>query len=438
MSETVIKIEHLYKEYRLGVIGHGTLYRDLQSWWANARGKEDPNSKIGSPNFRSDGSSILALEDINLEVKKDEALGIIGANGAGKSTLLKILSRITTPTKGTIKIRGRIASLLEVGTGFHNELTGKENIYLNGAINGMPKSEIAKKMDEIVDFAGVEKFLETPVKRYSSGMFVRLAFAVAAHLDPEILIVDEVLAVGDYKFRKKAINKMQEATQSQNKTVLFVSHDLESIERMCSKLIVLHEGKILFEGSVKEGLALYKNEKLVRSEKVWNNVNTCPGSDLVKLKEIYTTDFKKERKAVYEITEDILVNIMYSVLNDGNTLCAFIEVNNEFQQHVFQSFDNSIQNEWTNQEAVPKGLYHVCCKIPGNLLNEGNYLVSIAMFSPPNYPSSDAHHLIRKDVINFKVIDEHKTSGARGYYPYEMNPNAVIRPKLEWNEKKLR
>mgnify|MGYP001159502950 CR=1 FL=1 len=228
----VIKIENLYKEYRLGVIGHGTLYRDLQSFWANIRGRDDPNSIIGNENIGINHKrNILALKNINLEVQKGEVLGIIGQNGAGKSTLLKILSRITSPTKGIIKIKGNVASLLEVGTGFHTELTGRENIYLNGAINGMNKKEIDKKLDEIVDFAGVEKFLDTPVKRYSSGMIVRLGFAVSAYIEPDILIVDEVLAVGDASFQKKAINKMKDVSSNHGRTVLFVSHNMNSIRK---------------------------------------------------------------------------------------------------------------------------------------------------------------------------------------------------------------
>ena len=236
---TVIKIENLYKEYRLGVIGHGTLYRDLQSWWAKARGKPDPNSLLGVADPHEGKDRILALNDINLEVKDGEVLGIIGANGAGKSTLLKILSQVTAPTSGTIKYKGRVSSLLEVGTGFHTELTGRENIYLNGAINGMNKKEVSRKLDEIVHFAGVEQFLDTPVKRYSSGMFVRLGFAVAAHLDPDILVVDEVLAVGDASFRKKAIGKMQDVSKEEGRTVLFVSHNMESIKKLCARSILL-------------------------------------------------------------------------------------------------------------------------------------------------------------------------------------------------------
>ncbi len=256
MSDNVIRVENLYKEYRLGVLGHGTLARDLQSWWARVRGKEDPNTKIGH-DYRSDGKKFLALENVSFEVKQGEVLGIIGRNGAGKSTLLKILSRVTAPTKGTVKIKGRIASLLEVGTGFHPELTGRENIYLNGAILGMTKKEIDKKFDEIVDFAEIEKFIDTPVKRYSSGMYVRLAFAVAAHLEPEILLVDEVLAVGDASFQKKCLGKMGEVAKG-GRTVLFVSHNMPMVEKLCPRGILLEEGSLVCNSDIQHVLNRYK------------------------------------------------------------------------------------------------------------------------------------------------------------------------------------
>jgi lipopolysaccharide transport system ATP-binding protein len=232
MSDTIISVENLSKQYRLGMVGSGTLREDLLGWWYRVRGKEDPYLKIGDTNTRdTKGNSdyVWALKDVNFEVKQGEVLGIIGKNGAGKSTLLKLLSRVTAPTTGTIKAKGRIASLLEVGTGFHPELTGKENIYLNGSIMGMKRAEINAKMDEIIDFAGVERYIDTPVKRYSSGMYVRLAFAVAAHLEPEILIVDEVLSVGDAEFQKKAIGKMEDVSSGQGRTVLFVSHNMKAV-----------------------------------------------------------------------------------------------------------------------------------------------------------------------------------------------------------------
>ena len=277
----IIKIDNLSKQYRLGNIGTGTLSHDLNRWWHSIRGKEDPYLKIGEANDRaSKGNSdyVWAMRDINLEVMPGEVLGIIGKNGAGKSTLLKLLSRVTAPTTGSIKTRGRLASLLEVGTGFHPELTGRENIYLNGAILGMSKKEIANKFDEIVDFAGCERYIDTPVKRYSSGMYVRLAFAVAAHLEPEILVVDEVLAVGDAEFQKKAIGKMKDVSTNDGRTVLFVSHNMASIKQLCTRCVLLDKGTIIYDGDPKGCIEKYNSkptnhnyEKLVKLFKMNNN-----------------------------------------------------------------------------------------------------------------------------------------------------------------------
>lgn len=262
--EPIIKIENLSKQYRLGTIGTGTIKKDMQRWYARVRGKEDPFLKIGESNDRSTkGNSefVWALRDINLEVMPGEVLGIIGKNGAGKSTLLKILSKVTGPTTGSISFNGRIGSLLEVGTGFHGELTGRENIFLNGAILGMTKQEIRAKLDEIVDFSGCERYIDTPVKRYSSGMTVRLGFAVAAHLEPEILVVDEVLAVGDAEFQKKAIGKMQDVSKNDGRTVLFVSHNMASIENLCTTGVVLENGTSIFKGTQNEAIDKYLNSK---------------------------------------------------------------------------------------------------------------------------------------------------------------------------------
>jgi lipopolysaccharide transport system ATP-binding protein len=264
VGKPIIKIENLSKQYRLGLVSTRTISHDLNRWWQiNIRGKEDPYLKIGETNDRaSKGESeyVWALKDINLEIEEGEVLGIIGKNGAGKSTLLKILSKVTAPSTGIIKAKGRIASLLEVGTGFHQEMTGRENIYLNGAILGMTKTEINHKFDEIVDFAGVERYIDTPVKRYSSGMIVRLGFAVAAHLEPEILIVDEVLAVGDAEFQKKALGKMQDVSRDEGRTVLFVSHSMGSISRLCNKGVLLKNGSIHIIGTTDEVVEKYIGE----------------------------------------------------------------------------------------------------------------------------------------------------------------------------------
>lgn len=252
----VIKTENLTKEYRLGIIGSGTLRRDLQSRFARRKGKEDPNRRIGTKEY-ADKESFLALDNLNIEINRGERVGIIGANGAGKSTFLKLLSRITSPTSGKILYRGRIASMLEVGTGFHGELTGRENIYLNGAILGMSKTEIASKIDKIIEFSECEKFIDTPVKRYSSGMFVKLAFSVAAHLDAEIMIMDEVLAVGDMRFQQKCIKKMNALALSENRTILYVSHNMNTIRELCNRCVVLDRGKVTFDGDVEQAIKEY-------------------------------------------------------------------------------------------------------------------------------------------------------------------------------------
>ena len=260
MSNTVIEFNNVGKQYILGTIGTGTLSQDLNRWWARVRGKEDPFLKIGDTNDRTqkgDSRFVWALRDINFKVEQGDVVGIIGKNGAGKSTLLKILSRVTSPTTGDIKIKGRIASLLEVGTGFHPEMTGRENIFMNGSIMGMTKAEIRSKFDEIVDFAGVAKYVDTPVKRYSSGMMVRLGFAIAAHLEPEILVVDEVLAVGDAEFQKKAIGKMQDVSKGEGRTVLFVSHNMAAVRSLCNRGVMIKNGMVDFMGTVSETLDHY-------------------------------------------------------------------------------------------------------------------------------------------------------------------------------------
>ena len=260
MTDIAIKIENLKKQYKLGAIGGSTLNAELQSWWARKRGKEDPNLKIGQNNFNY-GETFWALDGINLEIKKGETVGIIGANGAGKSTLLKILSRVTAPTEGDVWIDGRIASMLEVGTGFHGEMTGRENIYMNGAILGMSKKEVDEKIESIIDFSECRQFIDTPVKRYSSGMYVKLAFSVAAHLDAEIMIMDEVLAVGDMAFQKKCIEKMNDVSRQLGRTILYVSHNMITIRQLCERCIVLEKGKVVYDGEVESGIEKYIGNK---------------------------------------------------------------------------------------------------------------------------------------------------------------------------------
>lgn len=297
MSNTVIEFNNVGKQYILGTIGTGTLSHDLNRWWANVRGKEDPYLKIGETNDRTqkgDSRFVWALQDINFKVEQGDVVGIVGKNGAGKSTLLKILSRVTSPTTGNIKIKGRIASLLEVGTGFHPEMTGRENIFMNGSIMGMTKAEIRSKFDEIVDFAGVAKYVDTPVKRYSSGMMVRLGFAIAAHLEPEILVVDEVLAVGDAEFQKKAIGKMQDVSKGEGRTVLFVSHNMAAVRSLCTRGVMLKNGMVDFIGSIPDTLNHYlKIDDSAQKEKIIDNVRFTKNTIIISSIEINGTNLSE-------------------------------------------------------------------------------------------------------------------------------------------------
>ena len=285
---TAIEFNHISKQYRLGLVSTKTLTSDLSRWWQmNVLRKEDPYLKVGETNDRSKkalSDFVWALKDIDFKVERGDVVGIIGKNGAGKSTLLKLLSRVTTPTTGTIKARGRIASLLEVGTGFHSELTGRENIYMNGAILGMSKQEINRKLDEIVDFSGCERYIDTPVKRYSSGMMVRLGFAVAAHLDPEILVVDEVLDVGDAEFQKKAIGKMKDVSKGEGRTVLFVSHNMASVKALCKTGILLENGSLKYSGNIYDTVDYYIGDGGSSENQYFDDLATAPGNDAIRIK----------------------------------------------------------------------------------------------------------------------------------------------------------
>lgn len=272
-NDVVIEIDNVKKQYRLGTIGGGTLKGDLQSWWARVRHKEDPNTKVGSKVYAKN-EKFMALNGVSFKVRKGETIGLIGGNGAGKSTLLKLLSRVTAPTEGEIRIKGRISSMLEVGTGFHPELTGRENIYLNGAILGMNRREVDAKIEDIIEFSECRQFIDTPVKRYSSGMFVKLAFSVAAHLNCDIMLMDEVLAVGDMAFQKKCIDKMVSVARDEGKTIIYVSHNMQTIRQLCSRCIVLRKGEVIFNGDVEEGIGIYlRNDEV--TAKLFNDFTDC-------------------------------------------------------------------------------------------------------------------------------------------------------------------
>lgn len=351
--EIAVRIEGVKKQYKLGQIGGGTLQADLQSWWAKVRGKEDPNRKIGDN--RIIGETFMALNGIDLTIYEGERVGIIGRNGAGKSTLLKLLARVTAPTEGDIDIYGRISSMLEVGTGFNGELTGRENIYMNGAILGMTKAEIDSKIEDIIDFSEVSEFIDTPVKRYSSGMYVKLAFAVAAHLDSEIMIMDEVLAVGDMAFQKKCLDKMSEVSASEGRTILYVSHNMNTIRRLCDRCIVLDEGKVIFDGDVDGGISVYMNEKLDLDYPVFFDF-TGIKRQFQFGKKLFINNFRLINKniAKYSAGEDFEFSLSINSTCCINKLYLFLIFRNSEQQIVGTTISNPFSID-TNQTKVING-----------------------------------------------------------------------------------
>ena len=327
-KDIMIRVRDVKKRYKLGQIGGGTLRGDLQSWWARKRGKEDPNTLIGTDQ-RLVGTTFMALNGLSFDVYKGEAVGIIGSNGAGKSTLLKLLTHVTAPTEGDIDLYGRVASMLEVGTGFHPEMTGRENVYLNGAILGMTRAEIDAKMAEIIEFSEVGDFIDTPVKRYSSGMYVKLAFSVAAHLDSEIMIMDEVLAVGDMKFQKKCLGKMRQAARRDGKTVLYVSHNMATIRDLCDRCIVLDQGKILFDGDVDTGIAMYLANRTQSGNFVdysdYKRESWCKCDDL----RIRSIRFASESIETLERSEPVRIEMEVHARRNVNSIGLRFEIRDE-------------------------------------------------------------------------------------------------------------
>lgn len=420
MSDIAIKFENISKQYRLGEIGTGTLSHDLNRWWHTVRGKEDPYLKIGETNNREqkgENDYVWALSDIDFEVKKGEVLGIIGKNGAGKSTLLKILSKVTKPTTGIIKSRGRIASLLEVGTGFHPEMTGRENIFMNGSIMGMSKAEITRKLAEIVDFAGVERYLDTPVKRYSSGMTVRLGFAIAAHLEPEILVVDEVLAVGDAEFQKKAIGKMQNVSRDEGRTVLFVSHNMAAVKSLCQKGIVLSNGSISFSGSSDEAaqdyLSSHNNEKRITHAK-YDDIGG-PGGEIIDLIEYSLLNSENQKIDKFNLYEEVKIELVFKVKRDGMSSFPNIHFFNQQDQYLFvcsTTYDTEITSE---------GVYKSSFIINANTFNVGIYKAGIAITC---YPGTDVQFYINP-AITFEVEEsniELRSTPYMGPIPGDFRP----------------
>ena len=325
MSERLLEVEHVTKTYRLGMIGGGTLHGDLTSWWARVRGKEDPNLKIGMEH-KAKNAYFNAVEDVSFNVDQGDAVALVGRNGAGKSTILKLISRITAPTDGEIRIRGRVASLLEIGTGFHPELSGRDNIYLNGAILGMTRQEIDRKLEDIIDFSEVREFIDTPVKRYSSGMYVKLAFSVAAHLDSEIMIMDEVLAVGDMAFQKKCLDKMRDAAKKEGRTVLYVSHNMNTIRQLCDRCIVLDKGKVVFEGDVEKAIDVYMGRQM--NESTYRNYEEFVRPKWIRSPKIkiLEAEYLKKDNVHFDGYEPIHLRMKFEILHDIQNVGLRIEV----------------------------------------------------------------------------------------------------------------
>jgi len=435
MPDIVIKVEKLSKRYRIGQSADG--YRTLRDTLAGLftapfrRKKSGPSgiqksisnltSTSALASLRSD--EIWALKEVSFEVQAGEVVGVIGRNGAGKSTLLKVLSRITEPSEGCAEIRGRVGSLLEVGTGFHPELTGRENIYLNGTILGMKKAEIERKFDEIVAFAEVEKFLDTPVKYYSSGMYVRLAFAVAAHLDPEILLVDEVLAVGDARFQKKCLDKMQDVGR-QGRTVLFVSHNMPAVTRLCPRTVLLDGGKVLRDGPSHQVVGAYLSADLgTTAAREWPDLSEAPGDEVVRLRAVRVRTEEGRVSDAVDIRRPVGVEVEFEVLQPGRVLVPNLHFFNEQGVYVFVSAD--YDPAW-RERPRPVGHYVSTARIPGNILAEGSLFVSAAISTM----NPVIVHLFERDAVAFQVIDSLDGDSARGDYAGAMP--GVVRPLLEW------
>ena len=425
---TAIEFNNISKLYRLGLVTSGTLSNDLKRWWQmNILGKEDPFLKVGSVNDRSkaaDSEYVWALKDINFKVEQGDVVGIIGKNGAGKSTLLKLLSRVTGPTTGTIKAKGRIGSLLEVGTGFHSELTGRENIYMNGTILGMTKGEIDKKLDEIVAFSGCERYIDTPVKRYSSGMTVRLGFAVAAHLDPEILVVDEVLAVGDAEFQRKAIGKMQDVSKGEGRTVLFVSHNMTSIKSLCRRGVILKNGMLVDDGGVDEIVTHYlRGDSAVENHKCWEVPEIKKGA--FELLEIGIRKKGGSFSDVMRMDQELELVIRYRLKQPVSKFWITMHMKNEQGNKIF-SFGGG---ERCYDENHAAGEYVQTCVIPANFLNWGSYAIDfMALKQDPNISALASEH----DLISFTIANRQVAIG--GYMGKE--PGDVT-PKFDFVEERI-
>lgn len=427
----VIKVDNLSKQYRLGEVSTGALAHDINRAWYRLRGKEDPYLKVGEENdrtFKGASEYIWAIQNLSFEMKQGEVLGIIGRNGAGKSTLLKILSRTTSPTFGEVRIKGRVASLLEVGTGFHPELSGRDNIFLNGAILGMTRKEIKRKFDEIVDFAGVERYIDTPVKRYSSGMHVRLAFAVAAHLEPEILIIDEVLAVGDAEFQRKCLGKMKDVSDKEGRTVIFVSHSMPMIASLCNRGIILKNGLLVFDGLAGAAVHQYQNGGKENSALTdYTNGVKRPGDKMANLLQACVQDLDGNVRSEFNIGEPFRICMRYEIF-DKTPLSPFPNFHffDQFGQYVFVS--SPIIKNIVNGT----GVFEASCLIPGNFFNVGHFSLGVAL----TFHHAGIHvSFYEQHALNITITEEMGNSATRSSN-YAGEIPGVVRPLLEWQVKK--
>jgi len=419
LEPVAVRIEGVGKRYKIGALHPG--YATLREMLGDALAA--PFRRLRGDDSRR-RETIWALRDVNMEVRRGELIGIIGHNGAGKSTLLKILSRITRPSAGEVEIMGRVGSLLEVGTGFHPDLTGRENIYLNGAILGMRRAEIREKFDEIVAFSELEKFVETPVKFYSSGMYVRLAFSVAAHLEPEILIMDEVLAVGDAAFQQKCLDKMRDI-RLQGRTIFFVSHDLAAVTRLCKRVVLLEAGRVTAEGQPREVVNRYLNSSWkAGAERAWGEGEDAPGDAAVRLRRVRVCDERGETASAFDVRKPVSIEVTYEVLEEGHALVPVVELYNEEGAEVFTTHDAG--SEW-RRRARPSGRYTSAVRIPGNLLAEGSLIAHVSLMS--HFPSTILHAR-EANAVAFQIVDEPGGVSARGDYVGPMP--GVVRPLLEW------
>ncbi len=431
MSNIVVSVENISKSYQLGVINTGTFRGDLQKWWARLRGQPDPFLKIGDKDHGNrDGETLWALKDVNFQVHQGEAVGIIGRNGAGKSTLLKILSQVTAPTSGAIKAKGRIASLLEVGTGFHPELTGRENVYLNGAIMGMRHDDVQKKFEEIVDFSGVERFIDTPVKRYSSGMYVRLAFSVAAHLEPDILIVDEVLAVGDVEFQKKCLGKMDKESKG-GRTVLFVSHNLQAIRNLCSRCVALNQGTVFSDAPTENSLSAYG--ALLRGTEI--NTETAIGNEKyrrgmgnIRFTAVALRDVNGNKRFNYEMGETIRFDLSYKTFSQIQGLAIYIALRSGLSGDTVTSVQHLVSSDTIN--AGSSGMVSV--ELPNVYIRPGEYTLYIhisgAMPNENNFEVLD--DLTPPLVITIGNLEQHYNFDAMNPKGYFSLPSRVIASEI--------